>query len=608
MRRGARFWMAFWIVLALMALASSLSGAGSTPVVLRVAVADTVGHYFDVQIEAGAEGQDSLYFKMPVWIPGSYLIREFEGQVFGFSASDGAKHQLPWKKTDKNTWRVYLDSSTTAVVRYRVYAFNPDIHYSYVDADRAFLNPSSVCMFVAGRVNRPYRLELSFPQNWTSVSTTLQEVSSQPLVFIARNYDELVDSPIEIGHHRRIPFQVEGIPFELAFVGSGNVQPDTLIPYLKKIVQAGFDLMGSAPFDRYVFFLQLRSSGGGGLEHRNSCVLQSSRWSFRPYRRFQGFLGLVAHEFFHAWNVKAFRPFPLGPFDYSRENYTVLLWVAEGLTSYYAPRLLLRAGLLDEKEYLKRLQQSIEQLERTPGRKWQSLAESSFDAWIKFYRPNENSPNVTVSYYSKGALIGAMLDLLILHETGGKHSLDDVMRLLYERYHLQQDRAYTLAEFKKTCEEVAGRSLDGFFKRYVLGTEELDFARYLSYVGLELRSRAGRPGGKRRDYGFRWRSEGDRIIVTQVINDSPAYRMGISAGDELIALDTYRLSPSNLTDVLELLEAGEWHYLTISRDGMVRRLRFEWTPWTLPSFEIVKADHRTREQRRLYSIWLYLRR
>lgn len=593
------------LLIAWAALLLQWKGGAAGPIDIHVSVADTVGHYFQVRILAQNEGRDSLDFKMPVWIPGSYLVREFEGKVFGFRALGEHGKVLSWRKTDKNTWRVYTAGTDTVKVSYRVYAFNPDIHYSYVDADRAFVNPSSVCMYLAGAKEHPYLLRISFPENWRRITTALKPAAAGKPVFWAANYDELVDSPVEIGHHRVVRFVEKGIPFQIAVVGSGNVQPDTLVPYFRKIVAAGMDMMQQVPFTRYVFFVQLRSNSGGGLEHHNSCVLQASRWSFRPFSRFRQFLGLVAHEFFHAWNVKAIRPYPLGPFDYNRENYTRLLWVAEGFTSYYGPRLLLRAGLLPEKDYLRRIQRSIENLRQTPGRHWQSLVESSFDAWIKYYRRDEDSPNTTVSYYSKGALVALALDLQIRQDTRGRRSLDDVMRRLYEQYHLKADRAYTLEEFKSLCEEVAGHPFDDFFQRYILGTEDIDFQKYFRYVGLELKSRKRPSPQSRQNYGFGWRGDGGRIIVTQVLHGSPAYRMGISAGDELIALDTYRLSPQNLRDVFSLLKPGAWHYLTVNRDGRVRRLRFEWSPWTLPSFVLRKADQRTPEQKELYRSWLF---
>ncbi len=600
--------MQFWwsvVVWLFCVLGLPFSLRADIPIQVKIEIADTVGHYFAVEVSAESDGADSLDFKMPVWIPGSYLIREFERNVVDFRAVSKIGTPLLWRKVNKNTWRVYPAGYQRVAVRYRVYAFDSSIRASYLDADRAFINPSSVCMFVEGKIFAPYHVELHFPENWKRISTALQQIRSFPPTFLALDYDELVDSPIEIGNQRVIKFTQDNVQYEIAVTGSGNVEPDTLVPYFEKIVRVTTEIMQQIPFDRYVFFLQLRAQGGGGLEHRNSCVLQASRWSFRPYSRFRRFLGLVAHEFFHAWNVKAFKPYPLGPFNYDAENYTRLLWIAEGFTSYYSPRILLKAGLLKEKDYLRRIETGIEQLERTPGRHHQSLTEASFDTWIKFYRPDENSRNVTVSYYSKGALVGMLLDLYIRKETQNLHSLDDVMRILYERYYLVNPRTYTYENFKNVCAEVSGGDLTQFFADYVEGTEELDFSEYLEFAGLELLAEERGKQAENPEVGFSWREEGGRIIVTEVLDQSPAYHMGLSARDELIAIDAFRLTRHNLNSIFATLRPGEWHVVTLSRDGNLRRLNFEYAEWHPPDYRLKKMDQRTDEQVAIYRSWIY---
>jgi len=574
------------------------------PVEVTLTIEDTTAHYIRIEMQIPAAGEDSLEVKMPVWIPGSYLIREYERHLIDFQAATPDGKPLRWKKVRKNTWRIYTSGNDWINLRYRIYAFDPSIRASYVDGERAFLNPSSLILFARGQVGRPYRLKLIGPSSWRKISTGLRRLPGNEWLFEARDYDELVDCPIEWGNQEVFTFEIEGISFELAVAGRGNVRPDTLVPYFERIVRATLDLMKTAPFDRYVFIVQLRRRGSGGLEHRNSCVIQTNRWSFQPGKRFLGFLGTVSHEFFHAWNVKAIRPYPLGPFDYDRENYTTLLWIAEGFTSYYGPRILLKAGLLPQTRYLQRLERAIQSYLRTPGRKVQPLAEASFDAWIKFYRPNENSQNTTISYYSKGALVALLLDLLIRHQTEGRASLDDVMRRLYEEFARAHSRAYTFQDFKSVCEQVAGVPLDEFFRRTVFSTDEIDFARYLDYAGLECTIEPV-PWKEHKQPGFNWRGEGSSVRITQVLNGSPAHRAGLMAGDEWIGLDGFRVTPQNVPTLLEMLTPQTVHRFLVSRDGILKEWEAEWTGWSLPRVKIQPKENPGDLERKIYRSWIF---
>lgn len=583
----------------------SVSGIKAQDVVrINVTAADTTGHYFEVNLAVPSKGESSLKFRMPVWIPGSYLVREFEQHVLDFAAFDENGRSLPWTKEDKNTWTVTSKSRKTVSIRYKVYAFDRSIRNSFLDADRAFINPSSVCMYALGRTDWPITIEFDGPSHWDNISTGLTQSDRNKPVFRASNYDELVDCPIEIGKHRVLNFMVDNIPFELAIIGSGNVEPDTLIPYFERIVQATFEIMGKVPFERYVFFLQLMESGGGGLEHRNSCVMQTSRWSFQPASRFRGFLGLVSHEFFHAWNVKALKPYPLGPFDYNVENYTSMLWIAEGFTSYYGSRILLKAGLNTKKSYLTNLKNGIQRLQQSPGRKVQSLSEASFDAWIKAYRGNENSFNTTISYYSKGALVAGALDLLIRHQTKNEKSLDDVFHSLYREFVEKNPRAYRFEEFKKICEDVAKTNLDQFFDDYVNGTSEIDFKKYLAYAGYNLEIDSGESSDTP-DIGMRWRDNNGRLVATRIVTDGAAYHAGVNVGDELVAMDHYRLTNSNIERILGMYEETETIALTISRDGILRKLSFNPTPAEEPGFKLEKKEDSSKIELEIARSWLY---
>ncbi|HDL17996.1 MAG TPA: M61 family peptidase, partial [Bacteroidetes bacterium] len=452
-----------------------------------VTIADTNGHYLKVEMTVSRLKGKQVTVKMPVWVPGSYLVREFERHVMGFQATNAAGDALNWRKLNKNSWQIETKGAKTIRVNYLVYAFDTSVRASFVDADRAFINPSSVCMYVQEKKQLPHFIRFKIPANWHKISTGLTMIDADKHLYRSEDYDELVDCPVEIGNQQIVRFEIDKVHYEIAVSGTGNVAPDTLAPYFKKIVQTVISVMPGVPYQRYVFHLQILSRGGGGIEHRNSCILQTDRWSFQPYSRFKRFLGLVSHEFFHAWNVKSIRPEPLGPtFDYDEENYSTLLWIAEGFTTYYGSKLLLKAGYTKPKSYLSSIKNGIAKLMASPGRKWQSLSESSFDAWIKHYRPNENSGNSTISYYSKGALIGMMLDLLIRHESENRYCLDDVMGKLYTEYYVKKNRAYSYEEFRKICAGFAGKSLHSFFANYVDGTKEIDFNQFLQYAGLKF--------------------------------------------------------------------------------------------------------------------------
>jgi len=571
-----------------------------------IQVPDPNTHYIDVTLRA-PEAADSIDFKMPVWIPGSYLIREFERHVEAFRAEDASGNTLPWKKVTKNTWRVYPRERGAIQVRYRVYAFELNVRTSYVDDERAFINPSSVVMFAEGYLRRPYVVHIEPVDGWTTISTGLDSLSGDPWTRLAHDYDELVDCPILIGRHHRLFFEVSNVPHEIAISGKGPFSADSLLHKVPPIVREALAIFGSFPYRRYVFLVLLSGRGGGGLEHRNSCALQLERFALDPKGGMSGFLSLVAHEFFHAWNVKSIRPAPLGPFDYDRENYTTLLWLAEGFTTYYAGQIKLRVGLTTPEAYLKRLADEIARYEVHPGRKVQSLEMASFDAWIKYYRRDENFVNSGRSYYGDGALFATLLDLEIRHRTGGQKSLDDVMRALYERF-AKKNRWVTFEDFVATCSQIANADLHPLF-RYVTTTEDMDFARALGHAGLEIReeSRDGEQAQAQGYLGATVRPEGPRVIVAEVLRNSPAWRSGLYARDEILAVNGYRVDATNFRRVLERWSPGDTVHILVSRDGLIRTIQVVLGKNPRRRLTLQRQDEPTALQDAVYRGWLHIR-
>nr|MBA3246763.1 M61 family metallopeptidase [Pyrinomonadaceae bacterium] len=425
--------------------------------------------------------------------------------------------------------------------------------------------------------------------------------------FRAENFDVLYDSPVEVGTFRTLNFEVRGVPHRIVIDGEGNYDPERLRRDFQKIVEASVQMMGDVPYKDYTFILHLRATGGGGLEHLNSTAIIVQRFNFRPETTYRSFLSLVAHEFFHVWNVKLIRPDVLGPFDYTQEIYTRLLWVAEGITDYYEYILLRRAGLITDKEYLDIMARAIQNLQNRPGRRELSLEEASFDAWIKYYRQDENSVNSQVSYYDKGGIVGMLLDLEIRKRSNGAKSLDDVMRALYNEY-AKQGRNYTPEDFQRVSEQMAGASLDQFFSRYVRGTEELDYNAGLNAVGLQLVTTGtndpSKPVAPKAYLGANLRQDGDRLAITNVLAGTSAYDQGLNAFDQIVALDGARVNLQTFNALLDEKRPGDEIRLTVFRQDDLRHITIKLGARTEGDYRIVPIKNPTTEQARLYESWL----
>ncbi len=569
-----------------------------------VRMPDPNTHLYHVELHVCGLSGKYADFKMPVWIPGSYLVREFERNVEGFAAEDTDGRALPWHKVRKNTWRVRLSGSEVRI-RYRVYAFELSVRTSYLGAERGFLNPSSVIMFVKGQLDRPYVLHLQPPGDWRTISTGLDSLPGKPFTRLAHDYDELVDCPILLGNHTRLFFRVQDVPHEVAISGRGPFCADSVLARVPQIVQETVKIFGSFPYKRYVFLTLLSEKGGGGLEHRNSCALLVNRFALAPKDGLRSFLPLVSHEFFHAWNVKAIRPEPLGPFDYDRENYTTLLWLAEGFTTYYSGQVRLRLGWTKPAAYLRGLARQISDYLSNPGRFVQSLEMASYDAWIKYYRPDENSPNVTQSYYSGGALFATLLDLSIRHYSGTEHSLDDVMRTLYERFG-KDGRNVTERDLRRLCEHFAGKRLDSLFT-FVRRTTDFALEPYLALAGLELQPDSSKTRAALGPYfgADLTVQQNGSVVVRSVRRDSPAERGGVYARDELLALDGYRVTGSEVNQILGNYAPGDSISVLVSREGLVRRLTVVLGRSPLLRFKLAPVAKPTTLQEEVCKGWLH---
>jgi len=510
-------------------------------------------HLFEVTLEIRGWRSPVLDLKMPVWTPGSYLVREYARHVQDFTAT--ASHQpLPWTKVSKHHWRVDTAHTEGVTIAYRLYANELTVRTNHLDSTHGYFNGAATFFYIPGYEKTPLRLTLIPPAPSWQVATTLPPISSQSYTFEAPDFDTLVDCPVEIGEHTTYTFDVLGKPHQFTLWGHNNVNPEALIRDTQKIVETEAALFGGLPYSRYLFLLHLSNQGYGGLEHKDSCTLNYSRFVFRSPEKYNRFMQLVAHEFFHLWNIKRIRPKALEVFNYEGECYTPSLWFSEGTTSYYDLLLPFRAGIYDAPTFLRELSREMTRFLNTPGRRVQILSESSFDAWIKLYRRDANSDNSQISYYLKGEMVSLLLDLLIRARHNNGRSLDDVMRKMWQQFG-QDEIGFLPEQLEAVIASVAGVDLQGFFQRFLHTTEELPFDTYLEPFGLRLQPDdvSHAPPFT----GMQVRSEQGREVIKFVEYDSPAQRAGLDSGDELLALDGLRVTADQLGDRLQDYRPGD---------------------------------------------------
>lgn len=601
---------------------------------------DAKNHYLTITAEFPAD-KESTEVMMAVWTPGSYLVREYARNLDSISVSADGK-ELAFEKTRKNRWRVETSGVDKFQFKYRVYCNEISVRTNFADNQFAVINGAPTFLTIPERLDQKHFVKLKMSADWTRSATSLKQSGDQPHSFVAEDFDELVDSPIVAGNINVYPFMVGNVEHQLVNVGeSGYWDGTKAATDLKRVVEAHHQMWKSIPYDRYLF-LNVLAESGGGLEHDNSCLIMSSRWSFRDARRYQSWLSLASHEFFHTWNVRRLRPKPLVNYDYENEVYTDGLWIAEGVTSYYQDLALVRAGIINRNDFLGKLSRNVEGLQRTGGRKLQSLKDSSFDSWIKFYRPDENASNTRISYYSKGAVVAFLLDAKIRKQTKGKKSLDDLMRKMFADF---AESGFTSTQFRQTASDIAGTDLSDWFMSAIDSTEELDYSD-IDALGIvvpnsrqpanskdaestdkesdnpenepagttsqENRPPAKQKKGKRKKNpadpkqpakkpgkkAERAETQGDsqpapaartttkptpwlgmsasesngKVTISSVKPNSPAHEVGLNLGDEVIALNGFRVTRS-VDSRLGQYQVGDEIELLVARRGKLMTFR-----------------------------------
>jgi predicted metalloprotease with PDZ domain len=531
------------------------------------------------------------------------LVREFSKNVNQVHAFNESKKELKTRKKSKNAW--VIDNSVKSKkisIKYEVYSFELSVRTSFLDLTHGFVSGSGIFMYVQGHQRLPGMLEVIPYKDFKVITTALPKAKISvekdgSTSFQFENYDQLVDCPIEIGNQEVFQFMASGVKHTVAMYGDGNYDIDKLKKDMPKVIEAETAVFGENPNKEYVFIVHNVVNGQGGLEHTNSSTLSVNRWTYSG-SNYNSFLSLVAHEYFHLWNVKRLRPIELGPFNYDQENYTNLLWVMEGFTSYYDELIMRRIGLTTKEEFVNKIQSAVNYVEGTPGSRVQSLAHSSFDAWIKGYRPNENSSNTTMTYYSRGKVIAAIFDVMIVEKFNGKKCLDDFMRYVYEKYAKKLNRGLSDQEFKKELEEFLGIDLTDFYNRYIEGTEIPPYKDYFSKIGVKV----DYVGTKKPSFGASLKEEGGLVLVRSVRSESSAEKAGLSVNDEIIACNGYRVDQASLEATVNSMKEGDETELLISREDIIYSIILKIYAYEAPKFTFtINADE---SKIHLFDYWL----
>lgn len=557
-------------------------------------------HYFHVSLNYSGISSESVDFKLPSWTPGYYMIMDYAKYIVNFKAVSSSGESLSWEKTAKNVWKVQTVKTNAVTVSYDVFSFRTSVADSFLDDGRGFISPTGIFMYPAGKINNPVTVTVIPYEKFSQISTGLDPLEGKTNTFYASDFDVLYDSPILAGNQEILTFKVNGIPYTVAAEKLGDIDRKKFIDDHKKIVESAIAIVGEIPYKHYTFLIMNR--GGGGLEHTNSMAVFSSLSSFNTPEGYKRWLGFVAHEFFHLYNVKTIRPIALGPFDYDKENYTNMLWFSEGVTSYYEGIILNRAGLYSREDALGELKTSIANYENIPGHLYQSVAQSSFDAWILFFNRSENAQNTTISYYDKGCALGMLLDLKIRYETKNQKSLDDVMRELYRVYYKEKKRGFTDKEFRKVCENIAGSSLSEIFDTYIPTVQDLDYTKYLGYAGLSIDLKpVDVPGAY---LGVSNREDADNLMITRVEWNSPGYIAGLSPQDIIKEIDGGKATAKLLSDLLNSKKPGDKILLTVTHREITNTIEIELGKKTVRSFDIKPLPDATPEKVAILDKWL----
>lgn len=579
-------------------------------------------HCISIKMIITQNRDEITIIKSPVWIPGSYKVRDMNAHQHDVRIHDMQGRPLTWKWMSKSAIEILNPEKSDIIVSYEYYANDRGVRTSHVNRNHAFIMPVACLMYVENRMEEIHHVSIQKNEKWNTITTALspihEQMSDHTVLYGALNYHILIDSPIEIGNHVCMTFEVAGALHELAVITQESIDMEWLKGEIKRAVEVEYAFWGDLPYDRYVFFLLIGEGLRGGLEHLRCNVSAVEPSAFLDKTSAQGMMALLVHEFFHTWNVKRIRPIELGPFNYQEENYTHMLWLAEGFTSYYDDLLSYRCGFYSKEEYLSVLAQShLGKLARVPGRFSLSLKDSSFLAWTKLYAMSPDQHNQFPSYYTKGGIVALLLDLLIITQSNGKSKLDHALRTMWKSYKQDGTKGFTEDEIIQFIEKECGVSIRSVFTQWLNGTDELPYQEIFSRIGLEWKEepiaikqewygdfRPFHPKKQSIFFGCAVNEEQGKVIVKEVEKNSPADRGGIGIDDEIIAVNGKRIS--NRTMLLQSLQSNGLNKdaeIIANCDGKIYITSITLQPAIQYTLNV--RDSITHEQEQLLEFWLH---
>ena len=554
-------------LLPMLAAVLSFAAQAADTVKYGLKISNAAQHLAEVSAEFPATAESTFVVQLPVWRTGRYEVLPLTNGIRQLAATGKDGRALTVTALDKASWQIDKQPGEAVTVRYELYANELGQRTRHIDDSHAYLNGGTVWLYNAAQRDAPIEVTLQVPAGWNSRAGMAKGTCDH--CFVAADYDVLADSPIETGLHEFHSFVVDGKMIELAIWGAGNHDGKQIAADLQKIVATTGKLFGSYPFERYLFIVHATGGEGGATEHLNSTVIQRPRWSFAPRKEYLKFVRTATHEFFHTWNVKAYRPAAMVPYDYQKENYSELLWIAEGHTSYFDNLLTLRAGIQTRDEYLEDIGSSLDDYLRQPGRFQQSALESSFYEWIQ--PGGERARNASVSIYGKGEMIALTLDLMLRSASKGKVGVEDLHKRLWQDKRVDQG-GYTSADIKGILKSLGKQDWDAFWVDYVAGTGELPLADLLKSAGLELRIDQGKEDKGLKEAWYGWKiKEGTAeqfAVIGEVERDGPAWQAGLVSNDNVVALNQKKVSAKNLAERAGALTEGPVQVTVFRRDEL----------------------------------------
>lgn len=542
--------------------------------------------------------KEELTLLMPVWSPGSYLVREYSRHLDSFNVSDS-----DFKKVNKNTWQINVKDKEKISLSYRLYCNELTVRTNFIDDVHCLLVPPATFLIPEEKKSCNYfEVTVNLPENWNQITTGLEKVKDSENKFFGTDLHDFLDCPIEVGNYEVYKFESFNKEHEFAIVGPKVYDSEKMITDVKKVVEATAKLFDNdVPYDKYSFITHLTTDSKGGIEHKNSTVLHFTKWDFNnPEQYKKGWLSLVSHEYFHLWNVKRIKPDVLSDFDYNNENYTRLLWFSEGFTSYFDDLILRRANIYTDEEYFEVIADILTKLITVSGRLYQTVEDASFDAWIKYYRKHENSNNQHISYYVKGAVFGLCLDLEIRKQSQNKHSLEDVLKRMWSDVKENNDHAFTREEVLKYAQEFSNSDLTEMFKDFLENTHDADYNKYLNHVGLKHSIiDLGSP-----TLDINVKEVDGKLICSFVKDKGTSYNYGLAVNDEIIAIDGYRVNASSFAKRMKYFKVGQKIKLLLSRDERIIEKELVVGSSNTDYIRVEKLSNLSNEQLEISSKWL----